>query len=697
MTTCLVCSCNRTMKLDAATIGHPIHTGLCRHEVNTYLDALGGSEDLVVACTQEAPLFEGLAAERSPAPAVAVRFVNIREMAGWTAKSAEAQPKVKALLAIASLPAPDAVPAVTYRSAGRLCLVGPASVVLPLAEQLVANFPDTVTPTAILTEVDCPLPVDRSLPIFSAASVSMTGHLGSFKARWQQVNPIDLDLCVRCGACVAACPEGAIDDRFQVDLNRCKSSRDCVKACESIGAISFDRMGSQAREDEFDLVLDCSASPIFPQSDGPMGYRHVGGASPEDRWAGLMSLAQLVGEFEKPKFFKYDERLCAHGRNGKIGCRACVDVCSTVAISSHFTDGKGRVEVNPNLCLGCGACTTVCPSGAMRFATPDADVVARRLRLGLSVMQEAGATARSVLFFGGRDHGEAIDQLEAIGRRAMFGRGPGIPTHMLPLEVHHAASIGLEVWLAAIAYGAQSVSILLTGQEAAAYQEALAEQVSMANAVLAGLDLGGDRVRLFVGSKADPAGLEGFLNQALAPSAIKRAGTFAIGADKRTALETVMDHLIREGVRQKSLAFPIALPAGSPMGGLVVDNERCTLCMSCVGACPEQALKDGSGEPLLLLIEKNCVQCGLCVETCPEAAIALAPRISELAKRREPSELNRAEPFCCIRCGKPFATKQGLAVMLQRIGGHPAFAGEKAKRLEMCGDCRVVDMVEKEA
>jgi hypothetical protein len=85
------------------------------------------------------------------------------------------------------------------------------------------------------------------------------------------------------------------------------------------------------------------------------------------------------------------------------------------------------------------------------------------------------------------------------------------------------------------------------------------------------------------------------------------------------------------------------------------------------------------------------------VETCPESAIALAPRISELAKRREPSELNRAEPFCCIRCGKPFATKQGLAVMLQRIGGHPAFAGEKAKRLEMCGDCRVVDMVEKEA
>jgi ferredoxin len=158
-----------------------------------------------------------------------------------------------------------------------------------------------------------------------------------------------------------------------------------------------------------------------------------------------------------------------------------------------------------------------------------------------------------------------------------------------------------------------------------------------------------------------------------------------------------MDHLIREGVRKNPLTFPIPLPAGSPMGGLVVNNERCTLCMSCVGACPEQALKDGGGEPLLSLIEKNCVQCGLCVTTCPESAIALVPRIAELAQRREPAVLNRAEPFCCTRCGKPFATKQGLAAMLLKIGGHPAFAGEKAKRLEMCGDCRVVDMVEKEA
>ena len=696
MTTCLVCSCNGTMKFDPAAIGHPVHTALCRHEVNRYLQALGGSEDLVVGCTQEAPLFKGLADERVPAPAVEVRFVNIREMAGWTTRSAESAPKVRALLAIAGLPPPDPVPAVTYQSSGRLCLIGPAAVVLPLAARLCAAHAESITPTAILTDVDQPLPVDRILPIFSGAGVSLSGHLGSFKARWQQTNPIDLDLCVRCGACVAACPEGAIDDRFQIDLNRCQSSRDCVKACDAVGAISFDRIQTE-REDDFDLVFDCSPASLFAQADTPMGYEFAGTSSTEARWSALMGLVQTVGEFEKPKFFKYDERLCAHGRNGKVGCSACLDVCSAAAISSSFTDGKGRVEVNPNLCLGCGACTTVCPSGAMRYATPDADVIAKRLRLGLTAMREAGSLSQSVLFYGGRDHSSAIDQIEAVGRRAMFGKGPGLPPHLLPLEVQHPASIGLEVWLAAVSYGAQAVSILLTQQEAPEYRDALAKQVSIANAILNGLGLGGQRIRLHLAASDEVAALEAFLNQPIEPCAVRQAGTFAIGSDKRTALETVMDHLIREGIRQGSLAFPIALPAGSPLGGIEVNTDRCTLCMSCVGSCPEQALKDGGGEPLLALIEKNCVQCGLCVTTCPESAISLAPRISELAVRREPAVLNRAEPFCCTRCGKPFATKQGLQAMLLRIGGHPAFAGDKVKRLEMCSDCRVVDMVEKEA
>ena len=55
--------------------------------------------------------------------------------------------------------------------------------------------------------------------------------------------------------------------------------------------------------------------------------------------------------------------------------------------------------------------------------------------------------------------------------------------------------------------------------------------------------------------------------------------------------------------------------------------------------------------------------------------------------------LNEAEPFNCVRCGKPFGTRQMVENMLGKLGGHSMFAGG-TRRLQMCGDCRVVDMME---
>jgi Fe-S-cluster-containing hydrogenase component 2 len=167
---------------------------------------------------------------------------------------------------------------------------------------------------------------------------------------------------------VDACPENAIDLSYQIDLNKCKSHRSCVKACSAIGAINFDRVDT-SRTDSWDLIFDLSKEPILKMSQPPQGY-FAPKSDPLDQAVAASELMGMVGEFEKPKFFAYNEKVCAHGRNGKVGCSACVDVCSTQAIESQFRDGKGTVKVNPNLCMGCGACATVCPSGAMRYNYP---------------------------------------------------------------------------------------------------------------------------------------------------------------------------------------------------------------------------------------------------------------------------------------------------------------------------------------
>ena len=98
----------------------------------------------------------------------------------------------------------------------------------------------------------------------------------------------------------------------------------------------------------------------------------------------VLELRESVGEFEKPKFFNYRQKICAHSRNEQIGCTACIDVCSAGAIRSDASlKGRtvgGGIVVEPHLCVGCGACTTVCPSGALSYAAPRPEELGRRIR-----------------------------------------------------------------------------------------------------------------------------------------------------------------------------------------------------------------------------------------------------------------------------------------------------------------------------
>jgi ferredoxin len=103
---------------------------------------------------------------------------------------------------------------------------------------------------------------------------------------------------------------------------------------------------------------------------------------------------------------------------------------------------------------------------------------------------------------------------------------------------------------------------------------------------------------------------------------------------------------------------------------------------------------DGVDAPLLKFLERNCVQCGLCENTCPEEAIALSPRLLLTPAVREARVLNETQPFHCIRCSKPFGTKQMVDAMMGRLAAHSMFTqGSALQRLQMCADCRIVDMM----
>ena len=637
----LVCNCQRTMDIDGERLARMlgleepliVHRELCRTEAGK-LEAALSQGPVHVACTQEAALFHEVAEDKGLGE-VPMRFTNIRERAGWSEAKSAALPKIAALLAEAGHISKPAG-SITIKSEGVCLVYGAGQTALEVAQDLGGRLSVSVLLTDA-ADVIPPSVVD--VPIHCGRIRKATGYLGAFEVEVDGYAPM--------------LPSSRAGLEFVMARDGAKSS------C--------------------DIILDLSGGqPLFSDGGRRDGYVHADPSNPAAVARALFKVSDLVGEFEKPRYVELDAGICAHARSQKVGCTSCLDNCPTGAISP----AGDHVAIDPGVCAGCGTCSSVCPTGAVSYAFPSREDLVTRVQVLLKAYRAAGG-ARPLLLLHDEKHGSPL-----IAAMARFGRG--LPAHVLPLALNSVFQLGHDVLAAMLASGAEQVVILAPGDEPAELPP-LEGQVALLEAFLEGMGHAGPRARVIV--EQDPDALEAVLYELPQLSELAQRAFSAAGG-KRDVARTALAALNETAPQPATV---IALPKGAPYGKVHVDIDGCTLCLSCVGACPANALADDPDRPQLSFTEAACVQCGVCVSTCPENVIRLEPRYNFTPSAMTPEVVKGEEPFECISCGKPFGARSTIERVVERLKGHSMFQGESQLRLiQMCDTCRIVTVAEED-
>ena len=248
-------------------------THLCRRQVEEFQRVAGiagqAGETLLVACTQEAPLFLETLDEMDTPPAIA--FTNIREKAGWSDAAKDKKSSINMTAKMAALlneAAMDLAGAhsVSMKSSGVTLVLGKGEDAVEAARKLAGRLNVTLV---LEGTKDVPPPAVMEFPVFAGKVTGAGGHLGAFQV-----------------AIAGFIPAKA-------------SSR---------GALEWEGE-PQSGTSECDLILDLRGGPaLFPHADKRDGYYNPDRGNPALVAEAIFEMADMVGEFEKPRYVDYDVR-----------------------------------------------------------------------------------------------------------------------------------------------------------------------------------------------------------------------------------------------------------------------------------------------------------------------------------------------------------------------------------------------------
>lgn len=349
-----------------------------------------------------------------------------------------------------------------------------------------------------------------------------------------------------------------------------------------------------------------------------------------------------------------DEAQCLNYRYRHAGCQRCVQACPAQAIRLS----TGLPVLDPQVCVHCGACLAICPTGVFsQRVDPEALLVERsqalrceRLAVVCPVHTAPSTTEAPV---------------ERVLRHARC---------LASLDVDRLLALTCDgrrdLWLEDSPCAACSISL--------AHRQIVAA-VEAANALLIGFGKPARVHRVAAAPPADTAGRAATGKRRprrlpvvqATPGSLARRELFARLRPSAAEAEPGR-RLQRRLHRWSPPSNPSAcVPASAvPFADVQVDDARCTACGLCTTLCPTAALrlqiqgvppgeKPKGGEAWELVFQPAaCVDCGICAVACPEQAVRYGDTVSVASLGGRATAVAGGTLALCTSCRTPLAARR---------------------------------------
>ncbi len=363
----------------------------------------------------------------------------------------------------------------------------------------------------------------------------------------------------------------------------------------------------------------------------------------------IQTLKENINSYSYKKFTTYDKSICQYDGRREVICSKCEEVCPTVAITK---DDKTKTLTFSQIdCHGCGGCISVCPSGALEYAPMNRESI------------------YEVSKFYKETHPLIIPE-----KMNMQDLELSLKENILPFAIEGEKFLDETAFL---------TLLQMSGSQVIFFSDFLSKGTN-------------DAIRIvndIYQRKYQRDGILVAMNKEELEKTLEKVSfvenTYFNFNQEPLKKREIFSHRLQKIVGNDNLG-EVSTGEHIHYGKVQVNQDTCTLCLVCVGACNVGALIADAKDNTLRLNPSICTSCGYCEISCPEKdCLTIKRDVIELEPNWfKENILAQDKLFACVECGKEFATAKSIAKIASIMA--PIFSSDpvKERSLYCCADCK---------